>query len=345
MNILTKKNAEILRFLYKKDSYIREIAEKLKISPGKVHSAVALFKKNNLVIEKKEKNRGILSLNSQNPALNSILNIIEEKTESKFRMKQRKKDSHKGENGRVLVIGGSRDYIGAPALAGIACLRAGADIVVVAAPEKTAWAINEISPDLITKKLKGDFLTSENFEELKGLIEECDVILLGPGIGRQKESKELVKRILKSLKPKVVDADAIFCVDLKEIRNAVITPHKTEFQFLLRNNNLTEDSLKNKLSNNIILLKGQTDKIISADKIILNKTGNEAMTKGGTGDVLAGITASFISQGNSLFESAHAAAFINGRAGENLKRNLGYGFLASELAEEIPKVIKEVLNG
>lgn len=345
MNILTRKNAEILRFLCKKDGYTREISERLSISPGKVHSAIKLFKKNNLINEKREKNRIIVSLNINNPSLNNILNLIEERKEPKIRLKGRGKASHKGDNGIVLVIGGSRDFIGAPALAGMAALRSGADLAIVAAPEKTAWAINEISPDLITKKLKGDYLSPENLDEMKEWIDRCDSILIGPGLGRRTETREFIKRILKLEKIKIVDADAISAVDLKSLKNSVITPHRREFEILLKNNDLDEKNFQKNLKNNIVLLKGPVDKIISKDKLRLNNTGNEGMTKGGTGDVLAGIAASLAAQGNPLFESAYAAAFINGRAGDNLKSEMGYGFLASDLVKGIPRVMREVLNG
>lgn len=346
MNIFTKKNIEILRFLEKEEAHLRDISDRLKISPGKVHSAVKLFKKNNLIEERREKNRVIISLKKDNPILFNLFSVIEEKRNLKFNLAKRKATSRKGENGKVLIIGGSIDYVGAPALAGIAALRAGADLVTIATAEKAAWAINELCPDLITKKLKGDYLTLKNFDEIKELIENADVLLIGPGIGKRKETNELVIKLLKITKNKVVDADAINSVNLKEITNAIITPHHGEFNALLKNNkNLNEANLQKNLNSNIILLKGPIDKIISKDKIKYNRTGNEGMTKGGTGDVLAGLAAGLIAQGNSLFDSAYIAAYINGRAGDILKSRMGYGFLSSDLARELPEAIKEVQHG
>ncbi len=386
-NLLTKKNIEIVKLLKKEDSYLRDIAYKLKISPGKVHSAINLFKNYDLIKEKKEKNRVIISLNKENPLLQNLINIIEErKEEIKIKLKKREKQSHKGQNGIVLVIAGSIDYVGAPALVAMAALKAGCDLAILAAPEKAALVVNSYIPDLITKKLDGDYFKLRHYDDIKGLIEKADVIAIGPGLGRRKETLDSVKRILKLNKPKVVDADAIYAVNLNEIENSIITPHSHEFEVLFNNNynknnnlkmisnkidneikniknksykikdnilankninneediNLRINLIQNKLKNNIILFKGPVDKIISKDKIRLNKTGNEGMTKGGTGDILTGIIASLVSQGNSFFDSAYYAAFINGRAGDILKDKLGYGFLASDILDEIPYIMKEM---
>lgn len=255
-------------------------------------------------------------------------------------IKKRKSSSHKGDFGRVLVIGGSIDYVGAAALAGLsalAVLRSGADLVKIAAPEKVAWAINCISPDLITSKLKGDFLSLKNYEQIKKLIDKNEVILIGPGIGIRDETKKLIKKIIKNNKNKlkVVDADAIKMIDLNEIDNAIITPHKKEFEILLGNSKLSQKNFQKKLRNNVVLLKGSIDYIFSKNKREANKTGNPGMTVGGTGDVLAGLCAGFLAQSRNLFDSACAAAYVCGKAGDNLEKRMGYGFIASDLIGEI----------
>ncbi len=103
-------------------------------------------------------------------------------SEALIKLPARKPNSHKGQNGKVLVIGGSPEYVGAPALAGLAALRSGADSVVVAAPEKVAWAINSFSPDLVTKKLSGRFLSTKNFKEILPLLKTADCVILGCGV-------------------------------------------------------------------------------------------------------------------------------------------------------------------
>lgn len=250
----------------------------------------------------------------------------------------RKKTSHKGENGKVLVIGGSKEYSGAPFLAAsaIASLRTGCDIVTVACPEKVAWAINGLNPDLITAKLKGDYITSKHKKILLDLIEIHDVILIGPGLSKNKATINFISKLVKEIKkPKVIDADVLNFIKLQDIKNSVLTPHHNEYKNMKRNSKTND--VMTLIRDNIILLKGKEDKIISKDKAYINKTGNEGMTVGGTGDILAGLVAGYISQGNSLFNSAKKAATLNGKIGDKLKKELGYGFIASDFLKEIAK--------
>ena len=104
-------------------------------------------------------------------------------TAKDIKLKSRKPISHKGDFGKVLIIGGSKEYAGAPALAGLAALRAGADLSIIAAPEKVAWAINCLSPDLITRKFMGDYFTLKHAKEVIRLAISADAVLIGNGIG------------------------------------------------------------------------------------------------------------------------------------------------------------------
>ena len=117
----------------------------------------------------------------------------------------------------------------------------------------------------------------------------------------------------------------------------MLTPHHKEFEILLKNSNLKENNFKKYLNNNIILLKGKEDKIISKDKIYKNTNGNSGMTVGGTGDILAGPVAGYLSQNNSLLSSARKAANLNGNIGDKLKKELGNGFIASDFLKIIAK--------
>jgi hydroxyethylthiazole kinase-like uncharacterized protein yjeF len=276
-------------------------------------------------------------------------------------MKKRKKNSHKGQNGKVLVIGGSKEYSGAIYLASmaIASLRLGTDLVTIVCPEKVAWSINSLCPDLITIKLKGNYINIKHIKKIQEYIKSNDVILIGPGISKNKISQKIIEEIIKSGKPKVIDADALNFINLNNIKNSVLTPHQNEFKILLKNSKLNEfiepnkiynQKINNKnikilqkvLKNNVILLKGKEDKIISKNKIRINKTGNEGMTVGGTGDVLAGLVAGYISQGNDLFTSAYKATKLNGIIGNKLKKGLGYGFIASDFLKLIAKEAKKI---
>jgi hydroxyethylthiazole kinase-like uncharacterized protein yjeF len=267
--------------------------------------------------------------------------------------KKRKSDSHKGDNGKVLVIGGSADFVGAPALAAmssLSALRAGTDLVTIVAPEKAGYVINTYSPDLIVKKLDGKNLEKKHLKEILKLGEKNDVVLIGPGAGQEKHTKSLVKELVKKIKkPLVLDADALkACSGMKFKGNVLVTPHEKEFEILFKKKTAgkkIEEKKKMvktaaKKYNCIILLKGATDIISDGEKTILNKTGNAGMTVGGTGDVLAGLCAGIAAQGNSLFNSAVCGAFANGLIGDRLFKKLGHGMIASDFVQEIPVVLK-----
>ena len=266
-------------------------------------------------------------------------------------LKKRELWSHKGDHGKVLVIGGSKDYIGAPALAALAALRSGVDLSIVAAPEKVAWIINSYSPDLITKKFEGDFF---NWDNVKDVIELCedgnfDAVLIGPGLGLEPNTMDFAKEIVERVQlPKVIDADALKALKDAEIRNAILTPHAGEFQ-IMTDEDINKDfeevmNIVKKYAgrDKIILLKGHTDIITDGETVRLNHTGNPGMTVGGTGDVLAGLCLGFAAQTKDLFNSAFAAAHLNGMIGDYLLKKNGIGFTASDMVELIPRIKKKI---
>lgn len=265
------------------------------------------------------------------------------------KLKPRKRTSHKGQNGRVLVVGGSIDYVGAPTFvstAALAVLRSGADLVTVVAPEKVAWAINCLSPDLITRKLPGKWLTPRHLAAILKLAEQVDAVVVGNGIGMRPATRSLVRLLLKHLhKPVIIDADALRMIRLQDVGNAVLLPHGGEFTALLRNSRLerkTPRQLQPLLKDNVLVLKGHPQTlIISRTRIATNTTGNAGMTHGGTGDVLAGIIAGLIAQGNDVFTSCKTAAYVNGKAADRLYRRMGFGYLASDLVKEIPFILRK----
>ena len=282
-------------------------------------------------------------------------------TKSQIKLPKRKSESHKGDNGLVLVVGGSEDFVGAVALAGLAALRSGCDLVKIIAPEKVAWVINAYSPDLVTMKLKSDYFKLNHFNVVKNLMEQSDVLLIGNGIGLRNEAKKFCQKTIKNIKKfKVIDADAIKSISVNDCENSIITPHAKELEYFLINSKINKSTIKqfnnekntekkSKLikkttqkflsKNNIILLKGKIDIIISKDKIFYNKTGNAGMTRGGTGDVLAGLCAGFLAQSKDLLQSAINAVYFNGLIGDILlKKKKGFSYLASDMVNEIKKV-------
>ncbi len=257
--------------------------------------------------------------------------------------KKRAKQSHKGDFGRVLIIGGSKDYVGAVTLAGLACFATGVDLITIAAPEKVAWAINCKELDFITKKFDGDYFQLKYANKIIKLAKDFDAVLIGPGLGLK--SKKFAKKIVKNIKkPKVVDADAIKAITPKDVKNTILTPHEKEFEIFYRKlpKNIKEKTtlIKKIVNDNVILLKGNTDIIVSKDKIKYNKTGNPGMTVAGTGDVLAGLCTGILAQTKKLFESAYYAAYINGKIGDYLFRKKGYSFKASDFIDLIPKFLR-----
>ncbi|MCW4045646.1 MAG: NAD(P)H-hydrate dehydratase [Candidatus Bathyarchaeota archaeon] len=269
--------------------------------------------------------------------------------------KTRHPNSHKGDFGRLLVIGGSEVFSGAPALVSLAALRTGVDIVYLAAPAKTATAISSMSPDMITLKLEGAHLNPANIDVLRPYVEMADAVVLGPGIGLHPETRQFVKNCVNLIegagKALLLDADGLkaFAEFRRPLKNlCVFTPHAGEYS-VLTGKKLPE-SLSDRVSevqktaaelNAVILLKGQTDIICSGDRCKLNFTGNAGMTVGGTGDVLAGIVGAFLAQKADSFEAAVAGAFVNGAAGDFVANDIGYHMTATDLIGRIPSVLND----
>ncbi len=272
--------------------------------------------------------------------------------------KNRPLESHKGDFGRLLIIGGSETYVGAPAMAGLAALRTGLDLAFIASPEKTAYSISSISPNLITLKLKGEYVSTKNLDQLKISLEKTNAILLGPGLDLHKETIEAISKLINVLnrlkKPTLIDADAIKIIGMEKIKiefPVVLTPHSGEFEVLIgskisKNFNSRINEVKDlaKRINGTIILKGNIDIISDGKNIRLNRTGNPGMTVGGTGDVLSGIVGCLLAQGNDPFNSAVAGAFINGTAGDFAVEEKGFHIVPMDLIDQIPIVMNNPMG-
>jgi NAD(P)H-hydrate epimerase len=259
--------------------------------------------------------------------------------------------SHKGDFGKLLVVGGSKRYSGSPTFNALAAYRAGVDLVTVAAPRRAADIIASFAPDIITYPLEGDYLNETHLDDIFLLAQNSDALAIGGGLERNEKTMVTVRKILKGVTlPCVIDADAIHAVanDKKVLReNFIVTPHSHEFFVLTRkkpepNVKKRVDLVKKEASKVgcIILLKGHVDVISDGKKVAINKTGCPEMTVGGTGDTLTGICGALLARKVEAFEAACAACFINGKAGELAAKKFGEGLMASDLLEEIPKVLK-----
>jgi NAD(P)H-hydrate epimerase len=263
----------------------------------------------------------------------------------------RRKDAHKRMNGTVCVVGGSRLYHGAPFLCATGAMRAGVDLVFIAVPAPIANPVRSLSPDFIVVPLPDSKLTRGNVSKLLTWVPEVDVFAVGPGLGPQKG--EAVAQALNQMKGDgrrlVVDADALRAQALPSLRDAgaVVTPHAGEFERLF-GEKLPDDiegraravSAHAKEAGVTVLLKGPTDVVSDGERVGLNETHSPAMTVGGTGDVLAGVAAGLLARNVPPFEAACAAAYINGAAGVEAAKRLGFHIAASDVANEIANVAK-----
>jgi NAD(P)H-hydrate epimerase len=265
-------------------------------------------------------------------------------------------EARKGQFGRLLVIGGSETFSGAPTLVALAAYRTGTDLVFVAAPEKTAQVISAISPNLISLKLPGDSLAPAHIRLLQEQIEKATAVVVGPGLGLNVKTISAVRRILTIIrqlkKPLLVDADALRCLGVIKKKlfdgSTVLTPHGGEFQAIsgkppsrdLKIRSGEVKALAGK-SGAVILLKGYTDLISDGEHVRLNSTGNPGMTVGGTGDVLSGIVAGLMAQGVDAFAAAVAGAFVSGASGDLAEEQLGYHLTPTDILEHIPHVMND----
>jgi len=260
----------------------------------------------------------------------------------------RDSSSHKGDFGRVLVCGGSSEYYGAPYLAAKAALAVGVDLSYLATPKQAADKI-PFDADLIPIPLECEkYLCKDDVEKI--LENKFDVIVVGNGIGVNDDTKDFVRKLAeKATSPLVVDADALKLLKKKHLKSSmVLTPHAREFEALFgeydseKREKLTERYAKK--TDAVILLKGGLDVVSDGKTTRLNKTGNPAMTVGGTGDVLAGAVGGLLAQNKDPLESACAGAFLTGYAGDLAYAEKGVSMTATDVLNKIPEAIKKSLD-
>jgi hydroxyethylthiazole kinase-like uncharacterized protein yjeF len=238
------------------------------------------------------------------------------------------KSSHKGQNGKLLVIGGSRRYHGAPVFSLLAARRF-VDLMYFYPGEPDPHLISAV------KRIPEAMVV----EDLRHTA-EMDCVLFGIGLA---EAKFDVGFVLEYARSVVVDGDGLKLVKGKVPAGSILTPHEGEFRMLFG----MEGNRKNvermaKEHDCVILKKDPIADIISDGKrTYLNKIHNQGMTKGGTGDVLAGLIAALACK-NDPFVAAAAGAYLNGYAGNLLMKKYGYNFCASDLADELAPALKDL---
>ena len=264
----------------------------------------------------------------------------------------RKSTSRKGENGIVLVVGGSYIYHGAPILSSLAALRSGTDLVYTSVPKINVAATRSISPNLIVIPLVDQKLTLGAVKKLVGALpRNLHSATIGMGLAIQEKNSllHLVKSLLDRDVRLSLDASALIpeVLPILANKNVVVTPHAGEFKRLFgeilsdstseRINLVEQNALKYGIT---ILLKGPTDVISDGNMTYLCEKNTPAMTVGGTGDVLSGLVAGLLSNNRNCLESAAAASFICSLAGKEIQSKLGLHITSMDLIDELPNVMK-----
>lgn len=290
---------------------------------------------------------------------------------------QRRPDAHKGDHGRLLVIGGSPGLSGAVLLCSQGALRAGAGLVTAVYPQSVASELAARPPEVMAHALACDvqgFLapTAANLAEAAMSLERGQVLVLGPGIGRSDASADFVRAIIEQSKlPLVVDADALYALSGALCKNnqpdrrpdrrpdrwpdrqsarIILTPHPGEMAALcgISISEIQSDRIgwARRISGEwgvITVLKGAGTVVACPDgRYYVNSSGNSGMAVGGSGDVLAGVIGGLLAQGATAEEAAVAGVYLHGLAGDLLAQERPRGFLAGEIAETIPTALRKV---
>jgi len=255
-------------------------------------------------------------------------------------------DSHKGENGEVLVIGGG-PYVGAPALTAQAALRAGADLVRVTCPTSVSHEIQEYCEDIIVRPMEGRKFKPGHVGPVLEFAAEHDAVVVGPGLGDDQETMEAARAIIEGYGGRaVVDADALRVVPgLGTDATLVCTPHQGELVGI-EGRTATDWRKRRDLVSEFaadlghtLLVKGRYDLISDGDRTRVSRTGNAGMTVGGTGDLLAGVTGALFAVHNPV-NAAAIGAYVNGRAGDIVREDRGDGLMASDMLDAIPQAMR-----
>src|SRR5437773_1510360 len=265
-----------------------------------------------------------------------------------------KATSHKGENGRLLVIAGG-PYTGAPALVAFGAFGVGIDLAHIATPALAATVVAGYSPTFIVHPLVGHRLLREDLRQILELVPRADAVAIGPGLGDVEGTLDAIREIVRGLHlPMVLDADAIKAVagDPKCLagKKVVLTPHSREFQTLTgkalpagpeERAPIVREAAKSLGAT--VLLKGAVDIVSDGVRLKFNYTGNPGMTTGGTGDVLCGLTAGLIAKGMTPYDAVRLAAFMNGAAGDLAFEEKSYGLTSVDVANNLGRVLAKFL--
>jgi NAD(P)H-hydrate epimerase len=275
------------------------------------------------------------------------------------RIPRRKRDTNKGDYGKVLIIAGSPGFTGAAYLTGKGALISGSGLVTVGCPESLMPILASKFTCVMTLPLPetdSHFLSEAALAAILAKCETCDAVAVGPGIGTQAQTKTLVQTLVREVRiPLVMDADGLnnlagsAQILLERKAPVVVTPHPGEMSRLI---GISIDQIQknregvavqfSRKYNVVTVLKGYKTVVTDGERVYLNRTGNPGMATGGTGDVLTGMVASFIGQGFGVFESAQLAVYLHGLAGDMAAKKYGeVSLIATNLLESLPQAIQK----
>lgn len=267
-------------------------------------------------------------------------------------MFQRNPKSHKGQNGRVAIIGGSHRFHGAPIFSALAAEASGVDLIFPIVHRCHELLTRGASLNFIVYTFKGNSLTEEDTERILTLLEHSDSCVIGPGMAETPQNLEAINRIIFSAHcPLVLDAIALhpsILGSLTREHTVILTPHRGELARLAQRDlsglpakevyALVE--LLAREQHAIVLLKGAEDFIVDpSGQAKRVKGGNAGLTKGGTGDALAGLIAGLIAQKMDPFGACVLGTTIMKKIGENLYKTKGYAYTTREVIGLIPELL------
>lgn len=246
---------------------------------------------------------------------------------------KRPASSHKYQNGLVLIIAGSSQYHGSLVFSAITASRL-VGLVFICTARKNFPIIKKISPEMIVHPMK----------DAMKLAEKSDSILIGPGLEKTKKNAKLIKKILHNFKEKktILDATAFRLISPKDLHsNCCLTPHAKEFFALFGEKTSCKKVFETaKKYSCIVTMKSPVGCISDGKKVFCNCTGNAGMATGGTGDILAGLITGFAAK-NPLLEATLAGFYLNGFAGDLLKKERGFMYNAEDLMNKLPIAFKK----
>lgn len=278
------------------------------------------------------------------------------------RLSKRLPGAHKGDFGHVLVLAGSRRYIGAASLCALAALKSGAGLVTLGFPQSLYAVFAKKLTEVMLLPLpetRAQSLSMKGFRTIIKFLAKVDCLLIGPGLSRHARTLELVRRVAPCcLAPLVIDADGLnaFVAHsslFKKIKSpAILTPHPGEMARLLGVRvevvQRARKEVAKKFShdyNKTLVLKGHRTVVASGRNVYVNRSGNPGMATAGAGDVLAGIIAALAAQGLSCFEAAKYGVYVHGLAGDLAARDKSeVSLIASDIMEYLPKAFKKCLR-